>query len=103
MSNKEDAPKRIWIAPIAFAARSSNTVIYDEASRESSDIEYIRAEAYDALLRQRDALFEAMSGLSLRWFPDKTLCWCNVWDSAKHDPECAAARAALALVDKKGK
>lgn len=44
-SKSESAPERVWISPSAFLARSASAVIYDEANRESTDVEYIRVSA----------------------------------------------------------
>lgn len=41
------------------------------------------------------ALYEAVRGL--RRVNHK--CWCSTWAGGEHEPECKAARAALALVD----
>lgn len=46
------------------------------------------------------ALYAALTELSLRRFPDDSLCWCTVWDSTKHATECVAARAAFTLAAK---
>lgn len=42
IKSEPNAPERIWISPSAFLARSASAVIYDEANREPTDVEYVR-------------------------------------------------------------
>lgn len=48
MPTNTEAPERIWIAPVAFRARSASAIIYDEAQREPTDVEYVRADSREA-------------------------------------------------------
>lgn len=96
-----EAPKRIWIDRDRDSPDSPFSWYWttEPTERNGTDVEYVRAEAYDALVA-------ALNGLGWHSQNLVDICWCDVKSSGfdyNHTQPCKDARAALALATPKEK